>query len=160
DTSLEAPGAAAQPEGQQADRALALLTDRRVQDGRPVQLPVVAVGWVRGFDHRVDDHRPLFEEGPARQGHQRPALHEPARDLRYGDWLEPSAPQVAEDPAVVTEDFEGQSQPPPGFLEVWELAHAPTLGGPCCSSLSRGSSFPQQTLNLIGCLRVWRGGAA
>ena len=51
----------------------------------------------------------------------------------------------------MAEHFEGQSQPPPGFLEVWKLAHALRLGSACDPSLSAASTFPQQTLNLLGC---------
>jgi two-component system response regulator RegX3 len=52
----------------------------------------------------------------------------------------------------VAEHVEGQSQPPSGFLEVWELAHDPRLGGAGGAGLSAASPFPQQTLNLLGCL--------
>jgi DNA-binding response OmpR family regulator len=53
----------------------------------------------------------------------------------------------------VAEDAEGQSQPAPGLLEVWELAHAARLSGPWDPDLSAGSAFPQESLNLLLCGR-------
>ena len=37
--------------------------------------------------------------------------------------------------------------------ERWrELAHVPTLGPVCIPGLSARSTFPQETLNLLGCV--------
>src|ERR1700681_979167 len=143
-------------ECQKANRTLAVLTDRCVQNRRPVELPVVAVGGIRVFNHGVHDHWALFKQGSARKRHQRTALQEPARNLGGGDRLEPTTAQVTEDPPVVANDIEGQSQPSPGFLEVWELAHEWRLGAVGDPGLIASSAFPQQTLNLPSFARGWR----
>jgi len=78
-------------------------------------------------------------------------LHEPPGHLGRRDRLQGTAAQVSDDPAVVTQGFEGQSQPAPGLLEVWELAHAWRLLGTGRADLTAASGFPQETLNLILC---------
>ena len=46
---------------------------------------------------------------------------------------------------------EGQSQPAPGLLEVWKLAHVRRLLPQMTRGLIAGSAFPQETLNLLAC---------
>ena len=51
----------------------------------------------------------------------------------------------------MAEAIEGQSQPAPGLLELWEMAHVWRLGAAGGPDLTARSAFPQETLNLLGC---------
>ena len=133
------------------DRPLPKFADGRVQDRRPVELPVVVVFACARIDDGVDDRRLALEQSAPRQRHQGMALEQPPRDLGGGDRLHRAAAQITEDPAVVAKAREGQSQPAPGLVKVWELAHAPRLWPARQSSLMPDSPFPQESLNLILC---------
>src|SRR5207245_3638984 len=126
---------------------LAEVTDRRVKDRRPVKLPVIAGRRIRVLDHGVHDDRPFLVEGSARKRSQGATLKETRGDFGSRDRLQRSAAQVSQHPAVVAEGVEGQSQPAPGFLEVWKLAHAQSLWPLGASGLTSGSALPQETLN-------------
>ena len=56
----------------------------------------------------------------------------------------------------MAQSVQGQPQPAPGLLEVWELAHARRLWQAGRPDLTPGSAFPQESLNLLLCERDWR----
>jgi hypothetical protein len=74
-------------------------------------------------------------------------LKKARRDFGSRYRLQRSAAQISQHPAVVAQGIEGQSQPAPGFLEVWKLAHAQSLWASAGSRLTGGSAVPQETLN-------------